>query len=735
MFLGPEEYATRYGWKIFPTHAIILGRCTCGKPNCNNPGKHPRTANGFKDATSDLNVIREWWGMWPQANIAVATGKVSGIYVVDVDPRHGGFQSLEAFETERPDGSLPKTLTALTGGGGRHTFWKYPNDGVPVPNRRGWLPGVDVRGDGGYVILPPGTHISGGRYEWLNAEVAVPLPGPPDMLQSIRDVGLGSSTRGDLPDTATILQGVPEGQRDDMLYRAACRWRRQLNDDRAAVEVLVLEAARNCTPPFPEDEARRKVDQAFKQDHTDDPVEWGFVTQQGDKLRHLTDLGNGKRLVDQYGDNLKYVPAWGWLEWTDIGWQRITLERFGSYSELVPEVIRWEARTKLGSDTTLQRRWRTFSMKSESSGALSAIEKLARQDPRVLSETDEFDADPHLLACRNGVVDLRTGVIREFEKSDLLTKNTNVQYDSSARMSEWEDFLKVSTQGDIEMMEYLQRAAGYTLTGLTAEECFFVLTGPTASGKSTFLDAMLTCLGHYSTTTQSDTFMYRRNRDTARDEMATLAGMRLVGMSEIIEGAVFNVPLINQVTGGDRVKAKELYKNPFEFKPQFKLWIATNHDPAAQDNALMRRIKRIPFNHTIPLHQRDPQLKVLLKDPERGGRAVLAWAVQGAVKWYATGMMEPASVKLAVEEYRVENDSFGRFLSECVMVDPNAEIAGRFLYQAFDIWAKQNNEFAMRRPQFNQKMKERGFVRAATDVFFGLRPKKMTFSDNGVEWV
>ena len=732
--MGPEEYVTRFGWKIFPVHGVIQGRCTCGKTNCQNPGKHPRTSNGFKDATTDLAVIREWWRMWPTANIGVATGRISGIFVVDIDPRNGGFQSMETFETERPDGSLPGTLTALTGGGGRHLFFKYPTDGV-VPSRKPWIPGVDIKSDGGYVILPPGTHISGGRYEWLNVAHATTVQAPPDLLQSISDVGGAGQTRDELPDTSTILQGIPEGERDNTLYRAACRWRRQLNDDKAAVTVLVLEAARNCTPPFPEDEARRKVEQAFKQDHTDDNVEWGFITQGGDKLRHLTDLGNAYRLIDHYGEHLKFVPAWGWLEWTDIGWQRIGTERFMKYSVLVPEVIRWEGRTKWASDTTTQRRWTKHSMNSESAGSLSAMERLARGDSRVLSEPEHFDANPHLLACRNGVVDLRTGDIRDFERDDYLTKNTHVQYDPDAHQDEWGNFLKEATLGDVEMVEYLQRAAGYTLTGLTAEECFFVLTGPTASGKSTFLDAMLTCLGLYSITTQSDTFMYKRNRDTARDEMATLAGMRLVGMSEIPEGAVFNVPLINQVTGGDAVKAKELYKNPFEFKPQFKLWIATNHDPAAQDAALMRRIKRIPFNHTIPRERRDPRLKTLLKDPERGGRAVLAWAVKGAVKWYAGGMAEPDSVKLAIEEYRSENDAFGRFLVECCSIDPSAEVEGKFLYQAYDMWAKQNNEFNMRRPQFNQKMKERGFIRTVTDSYVGIRPRKMSFTDNGVEWV
>lgn len=739
--MDPSFYVNRFGWRIFPIHGVKRGQCTCGRGDkCASPGKHPRTGKGFNDATTDPTTISRWLRQWgDDTNWGVATGRTSGMFVVDIDPRHNGFQSLEQFETDRPEGSLPVTLTSLTGGGGRHLFFRYPDSGS-VPGRQAWLPGVDVKSDGGYVLIPPGSHISGGQYRWREnlLDLIDPVVAPSDLLVSIGDTSSGGTGQGELPDTPDILAGIPEGQRNAVLFKAGCRWRRQHESDpdkgRSVVTALIAAAAAKCTPPYPEDEWRIIVDQVMKQDHTDDLPDWGFVTEEGDKFHNLTDLGNKNRLMHHYGENLKYVPEWGWLEWTAMGWQRVALERLMQYTALIPDVIRYEA-GKIEGDVSTRRRWIKHALSTESAGALAAIERLGRNDERVLLNPQSFDANLHELAARNGVIDLRTGEIREFGKDDLLTKNTNILYDRYATSTGWNDFLKESTQGDSEMIEYLQRAAGYTLTGLTTEECFFILSGPTASGKSTFVDAMLTCLGLYSTITQSDTFMRRKIGETARDEMATLAGMRLVGMSEIPEGAVFNVALINQVTGGDRIKAKELYKNPFEFKPQFKLWIATNHDPASQDEALMRRIKRIPFSHTIPIERRDPRLKAMLKDPEVGGRAVLAWAVQGAVKWYTDGLHEPAQVKLAVEEYRVENDAFGRFVGECLVLDPEQEISGRTIYQVYDAWAQANNEYRMRRPQFNQKMKERSIPRSVTDIFIGVRARTMSYGENGVVWL
>lgn len=654
--------------------------------------------------------------------------------MVDVDPRHGGFETLEEFENDRPDGPLPTTLTALTGGGGRHLFFTYPTDSS-VPGRNPWMPGVDVKSDGGYVILSPGTHISGGRYSWLNIEIAGMVPAPSDLLESIRDTAAGAANRESLGETRDILQGVPEGKRDETLFRFACRMRRTLGDDRELVTAAVLKAARNCNPPFEESEALRKVDQAFKQDHADDYASWQQpMAEDGQRLNHLTDMGNRNRLLELHGGDIRYVSEWGWLRWTAIGWQMTSTERILGLAEDVPDIIRYEATNRI-TDSNLQTKFLRHSMATESAGSIAAIERLARNASSVIRTVDQFDSNDLEISSRNGIVDLTTGEIREFTRDDMVTKNTNVVYDPDYRLPAWEDFLKESTQGDMEMVNYLQRAAGYTLTGSTGEEVFFVISGPTASGKSTFLEAMLGCMGHYGNVTQSDTFMYRKNKDAARDELATLVGMRLVSMSEIREGETFNVALINQVTGGDKVKAKFLYKNPFDFRPQFKLWLATNHDPSSQDEALLRRIKRIPFQHTIPEHRRNPALKALLKDPEVGGRAVLAWAVRGAMLWHQSGLQQPDRVTLAVHEYRTENDSFGRFIEECFIRHPDGQVGGKEAFASYMAWCPLNNEYAGRRPQFNQKMKERGFPRTADDIFMGLMPKQVYVSGSGaVGW-
>jgi putative DNA primase/helicase len=732
--LGPEEYIKR-GWKIFPCHAVIRGKCTCGKPDCKNPGKHPRTRNGHTDASSDLQTIRTWWTTWPDANIAVSTGAVSGIWAVDVDPRHGGFDSLNDFEENRPEGTLPETLRSVTGGSGRHIIFKYPSDGSRVPTRNPWRPGIEVKSDGGYIILPPGTHISGGRYQWINWDTQEPVSAPRDLLESIRDTPTNQSGREALPDAASILDGVPEGKRDDTLFRWACRLRRQLGDDSyRAVETLVLTAARNSDPPFPDEDARRKVDQAFKQDHSDDVTEWGYLTDEGEKLEHLTDVGNKNRLIAAFGEEIRFVPQWGWMEWTDTGWYGSGSHVIMSRAERVPELIRLEAINKI-TDSIALKKWTKHSFNTESAGSLSAIARLAEYDPRVLRQAKEFDSNLYEIACMNGIVDLRTGQIRSFERDDLVTKNTNVVYDPQFFSEEWETFLKVCTQGDAEMIRYLQMAAGYTLTGDIREEAFFVLSGPTASGKSTFLDALLGILGSYGTTTQSDTFMYRRGKDTAPHELASFVGKRIVGMSEIREGEGFSEAVIKQVTGGDTIKAKMLYKDPFDYVPQFKLWIATNHDPASHDAALMRRIKRIMFNHTIPEHQRNAGLKSWLKSPDHGGKAVLAWAVRGAMEFLRVGKLpEPDKVKLAVHTYAEKNDTFTRFVNDCFFRDKEGVVHGRSAYRTYSVWCGTVNERPVKMQQFEQRMKDRGIEQLADGSYTGIAERPMIVSGAGVSW-
>jgi len=743
--VGPEEYA-RNGWHVFPLHSITRGKCTCSKgERCTSPGKHPRTHNGVKDATVDVNTVRGWLLTWPDANWGVACGRQSGIIVIDIDQRKSGFTSIDEWEAARPDGPLPETLKAVSGGGGRHLFFGYPQDGRTIANKVDWLPGVDIRSDGGYVVLAPGTHISGGRYTWVNWGATPIAPAPGDLVAALQS-SAGRSGKGQLAGTADILAGIPEGQRDETLYRAACRWRRQhQNDDDgglAAVTALTLAAAARAIPPFPEEEALRKVEQAFKQDHTDDTVDWALgITQDadGNEIYHRTDLGNKNRFVTRFGDILRYVPQWGWLTWTDIGWQRTDSENVLRMVEQVPQLIIDEARNI--TDSTEQNRHVRWSFSSESAGSIAACERLARNDDRVLRGVEEFDADLVAIACRNGIVDLRDGSLRGFTHDDMTTKNTGVIYDPDFSVQAWENFLKEATGGDDEMVTYLQMAAGYTLTGLNTQECFFVISGPAASGKSTYVDAMLGAMGSYATTSQSDTFMYRRGGETPKDEIARLAGLRLVAVSEIREGASFNETLIKQITGGDRVTARFLYRDTFEFTPQFKLWVATNHDPSTQDAAMMRRIKRIEFPHSVPYDKRDPRLKAMLRDPEVGGRAVLAWAVKGAQLFLERGTLsQPAKVTMAVHAYHAEQDLFSVFLGKCFN-RTGIETQGvpvSEAYQVYATWAKLNNERVVRRPQFVQRMKDRGVQKGitedGTDVFVGLELRPMKVTGAGVSW-
>lgn len=255
------------GWAIFPCHSIRGGVCSCGNGDCDSPGKHPRTFNGVKGASKDLDVVLGWAKQFLGCNWGMATGRPSGVVVFDIDVKKDkGFESFDKLLVEAGI-SAPETFTVDTGGGGKHIFFKAPDR--PVRNRVNFRPGVDVRGDGGYVILPGSNHISGAAYAVDQANDLAHLP---DKLLTLLDSGTSVSSDSSVITDLSLdkfLLGVDEGQRDDVLFRYACRLRRKLGDERASITLLVLTAAANSNPPFSEKDALKKIEQAFKQDHSD----------------------------------------------------------------------------------------------------------------------------------------------------------------------------------------------------------------------------------------------------------------------------------------------------------------------------------------------------------------------------------------------------------------------------------------------------------------------------------
>lgn len=720
------KYAA-YGWRILPIHSIDAdGVCTCGKVECSAPGKHPRTFQGSKDASSDPEVVRRWWQQWPTANIGLACGRESGVFVVDIDPRHGGFESIDEWEENREEGPLPETLIARSGGGGKHLIFKWPQDG-PVPGRNPWLPGIEIKAEGGYVVLPPSNHISGGKYQWANE--AQPVDAPGDLLASIRT---GSRTsKPALPPAKDILKGVPEGQRDDVLFRHACQLRRRGYEMEHAM-VIILEAARNSTPPFAEAEARKKVEQAWKYGGDEDDLPIGASLESDSESRHLSDDGNAHRLVDQHGRDIRYVGAWGWLVWDGCRWLR---DETGVATALARETVQTIYQEALEEEDKARRKAvNAWAFRSEAAARIEAMVRLARADRKIAVEPEVFDADPWQLNCPNGVLDLRTGDLRPHKRDDMLTKVTGVRYNPEAACPRWMSFLE-KIMPDEEVREFLRRAVGYSLSGITREKIMIMLHGTGDNGKTVFLETVRAVMGDYAMGTPSATLVNRK-ADAIPNDVARLRGARFVTASETREGAQLASEFIKEITGGDKITARFMRAEWFEFTPEFKLWLATNHPPVITDfgDAIWRRMRLIPFTVAVPKAEQIPR-DVLLEGFMQEAAGILNWAVAGCLAWQNDGLKEPTAVMLATETYRDDMDWFGEFIHECCVAEESAITPTMNLYDVFRRWSLMRGDT---KPwsvgSFGRQLKQRGFAPGRTRTgekgFHGIQLREALYSPN-----
>ncbi len=287
LFKSALDYASG-GWSVLPLHTIEDGKCSCGKPDCKSPGKHPRydvdlIPDGVKSASKDLDKIHAWWRKWPTANVGIATGLKSGIIVLDVDSKSGGLESYD--ELVGDDTRSFETVTSLTGGGGMHLF--FSPDQSAVGNKVGFMPGLDIRSEGGYVVAPPSIHVSGKQYEWeilkspSNLSIA-PIPHSLAAILANESAGGEDKQVDGTWDFSKVPLGIPEGQRDDTLYRFACSLR-GTNALYDMAKLFILQAAHACIPPFPEEEALRKLDQAWNYEPNPTPL-----TKSVSKKQHVT---------------------------------------------------------------------------------------------------------------------------------------------------------------------------------------------------------------------------------------------------------------------------------------------------------------------------------------------------------------------------------------------------------------------------------------------------------------
>lgn len=725
------SYATR-GWPVFPVHSIKDGRCTCGKTDCGSPGKHPvgkLVPKGLLDSTTDTEIIKGWWTACPWANVAIATGQCAGFFVLDVDADKGGADSL--VELQQEYGPLPDTAEALTGGGGHHILFAWPTDGPAITNAKGALndwPGLDVRGNGGYIIAAPSLHKSGRCYTWeLSADPldgAAIAPAPDWLLRMIRNQDKPGTPRS----APVIGDRIPDGQRNATLTSLAGSMRRRGASEEAIFAALQVENQARCVPPLNDDELRaiaRSVARYQPETQTQAPASTHTETpEELPEPMHLTDLGNAKRLVWLHGHDMRYCHSWGrWLIWDGKRW---ALDTSGAAERLAKDCVRqmYTSASRI-EDEALRKTIVKHALKSESQRAISAMLALAQSEEGISVQPAELDANPWLLNVQNGTIDLRTGELREHRREDLLTKISPVTYDANARSELWERFLEDSTGGDHELQVFLQRAAGYSLTGETDEEKLFFVHGPGAAGKSTFLEALKATFGDYAATADFETFLARHQVGGPRSDVAQLAGARLVVGIEVDEGKKMAEGLVKQLTGGDTVTARFLYKENFTFRPQMKLWLAANHAPKVSDDddAMWRRILRVPFEHVVLAEKRDPGLKRTLRDTAISGPAILAWAVEGCLRWQREGLRVPPVVTQATQAYRLDNDPLRDFLNIRCVFGPTKTVRIRNLGTAYKTWCTDNGEIPISVREFNRRLQDRGCKRAHTmkgDIWVGI---------------
>ena len=395
----------------------------------------------------------------------------------------------------------------------------------------------------------------------------------------------------------------------------------------------------------------------------------------------------------RYHRDWRYVAAWGrWLVWDGQRWRN---EDTLAATDLIRSVCR---QTALRADD------RKLAAKLASSGTVGGVERLARADRRHAATTDEWDADPWLLNTPGGVVDLKTGRTRANDRADRMTKITTAT--PGGECPQWTAFLSNVTGGDADLQAYLQRMVGYCLTGVTSAHALFFLYGTGANGKSVFANVVSTILGDYATTASMDTFVETRG-DRHPTDLAGLRGARFVTAIETEQGRRLNESKVKAITGGDKISARFMRQDFFEFFPQFKPVIVGNHKPAIRniDEAMKRRMHMIPFTVTIPPERRDGRLTEKLL-AERDG--ILVWAVAGCLAWQREGLNPPACVQDATQEYFESEDALGRWLDERCVRAANAKSLTSELFTDWKQWAEASGEFIGSQRRFSDLLITRG---------------------------
>jgi putative DNA primase/helicase len=572
---------------------------------------------------------------------------------------------------------------------------------------------VEIRSTGQQTLLPFSLHPSGERFRW--EEQGPPKKLKPEELVSRVKMAAASTvlvrhypSTGDRHEFAMALSGtlLQSGWSLEEATKFVSATARAAGDEEWKARARdVVSTAEKITKEQPVTGANR-----LKELAGDKVVarvqEWLELSNRGPEVEHLTDLGNAGRFVAQHGGDVRFCHITKrFLTWDGSSWRN---DESGEVERRAKQTVRQlYAEASRIIDDELRAETVKWARSSESRGRITAMIELAKSEPTIPVSPPELDANPWLLNCQNGTIDLYTGDLMKHRRRDLCTKIIPVDYDPKAICPVFKKFLRRILKENSELINFLQRAIGYALTGSTLEQVLFILWGGGANGKSTLLEVIRAILGDYGRTADSALLMHHK-QDGVRNDVARLAGARFVSTAETEAGRHMAEVLVKQLTGGDKVPARFLYSEFFEFDAQFKLFLTTNHKPVIRgtDNAIWRRIRLIPFEVTIPEEEQDKDLPRKLRSELPG---VLAWAVRGCLRWQEYGLGQPEKVSIATEAYRQEMDIIGAFLKDCCLVRKDGNVKAGQLYPAYKKWCDDNGERPLTQQKLGGALRDRSF--------------------------
>lgn len=428
------------------------------------------------------------------------------------------------------------------------------------------------------------------------------------------------------------------------------------------------------------------------------------------KKYEQSDHGNAKRLLDRYGDIIRYHNSdmgEGWYIWDGTRWCKDKKEDIYQKAKDTIDCMYDELK---GLDGLQQKNKLNFILRSKNQRGLTSMIASAQNEPGIFMEMENFDSHNDMFNVENGMINLQTGELLPHDIKCFITKLSKINYNTDAICPRWDLFLDEICP-DKESQKYLQRFFGYALTGHNRAEKMLVLNGLGGNGKGVLLDTVIKIMGDYTRVAESSTILKRKHERTSSNDLADLYGYRLVRASETAANQILDEARIKIITGGNTIKCRLLYKQYIEYIAQFKLVLETNHKPVieSQDNSIWRRVDRLDFDNTF--NEEDGTRDEFLRDTlESELEGVLLWMVNGAIEWYKIGLATPKSIIQLNLSYKAELDEIGGFLEICTEKDSSSQVSKKILYQLYTFWCKHVEEYPLSKKAFGKRLEENGFA-------------------------